>query len=180
MKNKRLSSRNANLLPVATAVSDDEVPWLDHEEQMAWRGWLRAYRLAMQALEDGLEGTGLRLGEYEILAMLSEAPGQVMRMSALADQVVQSRSRLTHTAKRLEEMGLAQRAKSTGDGRGVEVTLTEAGYELVLRVAPVHLRNVRRTVLDQLTRDEVLDLGSGMRRIILATRARPEQGSDAV
>ncbi|MGB3186915.1 MAG: MarR family transcriptional regulator [Ornithinimicrobium sp.] len=156
------------------------VDWLDDDEQLAWRAWLRGYRLVMQALEEGLSGTGLRLGEYEILAMLSEAPDHVLRMSALADLVVQSRSRLTHTAKRLEAMGLARRAKSVSDGRGVEVALTPQGYELVLRVAPVHLRTVRDTFVGQLSRDELLSLGEGMRRLIVTLRTRPEQGSDAV
>ncbi len=155
------------------------VDWLDEEEQLAWRAWLRGYRLVMQALEDGLDGTGLRLGEYEILAMLSEAPDRVLRMSALADLVVQSRSRLTHTAKRLEALGLVRRARSVGDGRGVEVALTPAGYELVLRVAPVHLSTVRDTFVGQLSREELLVLGKGMRRVIVSLRARPEQGSDA-
>lgn len=155
------------------------VDWLDEDEQLAWRAWLRGYRLVMQALEDGLVGTGLRLGEYEILAMLSEAPDHVLRMSALADLVVQSRSRLTHTAKRLEALSLVRRARSVGDGRGVEVALTPKGYELVLRVAPVHLSTVRETFVGQLSREELLILGEGMRRLILALRARPEQGSDA-
>ncbi|MGB5951279.1 MAG: MarR family transcriptional regulator [Ornithinimicrobium sp.] len=167
-------------IPTDPATIDDtDVKWLDHEEQLAWRAWIRAYRLTMLAIDDSLMGTGLRMGEYEILAMLSEVPDRTLRMSALADQVVQSRSRLTHTAKRLEAMGLARRAKIIGDGRGVEVTLTDAGYQLVSRVAPSHLVAVRERFMDHMSREDLLNLGDGMRRVILANRARPEQGSDA-
>lgn len=178
MEKKDANGDSTRLVPVGSASHHADVAWLDDEEQQAWRAWVRGYRLVMQSLEDSLVDTGLRMGEYEILAMLSETPDGCLRMSALADLVVQSRSRLTHTAKRLEALGLARRAKSSGDGRGVEVTLTSEGYELVQRVAPVHLNAVRGTFLDHFPRAELLELGSGMRRVIVANRVRPEQVSD--
>lgn len=133
----------------------------------------------MASMEDGLTGSGVRLGEYEVLSMLDEAPGGRMRMSALADQVVQSRSRLTHTAKRLEGLGLVRRERDVRDGRGVEVAVTEDGHRLIEQVAPVHLETVRSCFLDQMSRDELLRMGEIMRRVIIASRDRPEQGADA-
>lgn len=163
----------------AAALPESESRWLDEPEQRAWRAWLRGYRLLMVALEEGLSGTGVRMGEYEVLSMLSEATDGRMRMSALADMVVQSRSRLTHTAKRLEALGLVRRERISGDGRGVEVSVTPEGLELVERVAPVHLVTVREQFLDQMSRTELLRMGEVMRRVIVASRERPEQGSDA-
>ena len=61
--------------------------------------------MLMEALDRDLELHGLSLGEYEIISMLSEAPDRRLRMSELAAIVVQSRSRLTHTAERLEDRG---------------------------------------------------------------------------
>lgn len=172
--------------PKGTQVSAEEststtpdVPWLTEPEQRAWRAWLRGYRLLMVALEEGLAGTGVRMGEYEVLSMLSEATEGRMRMSALADMVVQSRSRLTHTAKRLEALGLVRRERISGDGRGVEVSVTPEGFALVERVAPVHLVTVREQFLDQMSGKELLGMGDVMRRVIVAARERPEQGSDA-
>lgn len=162
-----------------TASPEAEARWLDEPEQRAWRAWLRGYRLLMVALEEGLSGTGVRMGEYEVLSMLSEATDGRMRMSALADMVVQSRSRLTHTAKRLEALGLVRRERISGDGRGVEVSVTPEGFSLVERVAPVHLLTVREQFLDQMSRTELLRMGEVMRRVIIASRERPEQGSDA-
>ena len=60
-----------------------------------------------------------RLSEYEILAQLSESPNRQLRMSELADRVVQSRSRLTHTAIRLEKRGWVVREPCPDDRRGV-------------------------------------------------------------
>ncbi len=158
---------------------DGDVRWLDEPEQRAWRAWLRGYRLLMISLEDGLVGSGVRMGEYEVLSMLAEVPGGRMRMSALADKVVQSRSRLTHTAKRLEGLGLVQRDRVVRDGRGVEVSVTPAGYDLLERTAPIHLETVRDCFVDQMSRAELLHMGEIMRRVIMATRERPEQGADA-
>ncbi len=160
-------------------VADPPVEWLDDAQQRAWRAWLRGHHLLMSAMEEGLSGTGVRLGEYEVLSMLSEAPGGRMRMSALADTVVQSRSRLTHTAARLEALEMVQRRRTTQDGRGVEVLITQTGVELLESVAPIHLKTVRRCFLEQMSREELLHTGEIMRRVIVAARERPEQGADA-
>ena len=69
--------------------------WLTEPQQRAWRAYLHGGRLLMDVLDHDLSEHGLQLSEYEIVSMLSEAPGTQMRMSELADLVVQSRSRLT-------------------------------------------------------------------------------------
>ncbi|MGB6022927.1 MAG: hypothetical protein WBG89_11430 [Ornithinimicrobium sp.] len=76
-------------------------------------------------------------------------------------------------------MGLVQRERIVRDGRGVEVAVTQAGYDLLERVAPMHLDTVRDCFVDQMSREELLHMGEIMRRVIMATRDRPEQGADA-
>ena len=80
----------------------EDTRWLDEQEQRAWRDYLRGAAILMEALDRELQQHGVSLSEYEILALLSESQGRCQRMSVLADAVVQSRSRLTHTAARLE------------------------------------------------------------------------------
>ena len=104
----------------------------------------------------------MQLTEYELLSMLSESPGQCTRMSKLADDIVQSRSRVTHTASRLETRGWVERAKSSDDGRGVEIRLTDAGREALGRMAGVHVESVRRNLLDALTPEQFEALGEAM------------------
>ena len=94
-------------------------------EQRAWRAYLRASRLLEAALDRDLQYHGVQLSEYEIISMLSEAPDRRLRMSGLADLVVQSRSRLTHTAGRLEKRGWVQRepcCRTTGAGSSCVLT----------------------------------------------------------
>ena len=131
-----------------------EPRWLSVDEQRSWRAYLRGGRLLLEALDRGLTAYGLGLSEYEIISQLSEAPGRQRRMSELADLVVQSRSRLTHTASRLERRGWVTREPFEGDRRGVLLTLTDTGYDKVLEIAPRHLDDVRRHLIDRLTPEQ--------------------------
>ena len=139
-----------------------EPQWLDDEEQGVWRSYLRGSRLLESALDRDLQAHGLQLSEYEILSMLSEQPDRRLRMSVIANLVVQSRSRLTHTAGRLENRGWVHREACAGDKRGVELVLTDTGYAEITRMAPIHVGSVRGNLLEHLTRQDLLALGRAM------------------
>ena len=136
--------------------------WLSDEEQRSWRAYLHGSRLLEVALDADLSGHGVSLPEYEILSMLSEAEGDRMRMSALADLVVQSRSRVTHTASRLERRGLVTREPCAEDGRGVELVLTEEGRDTLDALARIHVESVRRHFVDLLSPERFAALGAAM------------------
>lgn len=154
--------------------------WLDPQEQHAWRSILRSSHLIRASMDEALVPHGVSLGEYELLSMLSEAPGGRMRMSALADLIVQSRSRVSHTATRLERQGWVERAPSREDRRGVELALTVQGRERLRELAPIHVESVRTALLDHLSREELLAHGELMRRVLVATRRSDDEASDAV
>ena len=107
--------------------------------------------------------------------MISEAPGRRLRMSTLADLVVQSRSRLTHTASRLEKRGWVRRESCLEDKRGVELVLTPAGMEAVREMAVVHVDSVRKHVIDPVSPELFLALGQAMDAI--RTALAPDDGS---
>lgn len=143
--------------------------WLSREEQEAWRQYLYATTLLSEKLSEALEsapGIDLTLGEYEILVRLSEADGGAIRMSDLADQVVHSRSRLTHTVTRMERRGLVERVRCAADGRGREAHLTAAGRRLLEQAAPVHVRSVRDRLVDVIGHDDLLELGRILARTL--------------
>lgn len=141
---------------------EEPVRWLTASEQHAWRAFLRGSRLLSETLDDDMQEHGVSLSEYEILAMLSEADPDGLRMSALADLVVQSRSRLSHTALRLERRKLVRRRPTPGDGRGVELSLTPAGRAAVDRLSPIHVRSVRAHLVDVLTPEQLRQVGHAM------------------
>jgi DNA-binding MarR family transcriptional regulator len=140
----------------------DEPRWLSDEEQDSWRAFLRGSRLLEEALDRDLQAHGLQLSEYEIISMLSESPQQRLRMSELAAMVVQSRSRLTHTASRLEKRGWVTREACLADRRGVELVLTTEGAKRVVRAAYAHVESVRRNLLDVMTPEQFRALGEAM------------------
>ncbi len=150
----------------ASMAAHTETQWLTEPEQRAWRAYLRGGRLLIEALDRGLAAHGLSLSEYEIISMLSEVHNRQMRMSELADLVVQSRSRLTHTATRLEKRGWVIREPCQGDRRGVLLTLTATGAAKVAQIAPVHVDQVRSYLVDQLSAEQFAALGGSMEAVI--------------
>ena len=93
--------------------------------------------------------------EYSVLLMTDRAGQTGIRPSVLAHQVVFSRSRLTHTMKRLELRGLIERRPCQGDGRGGLVFLTETGKKLFDEAALVQRDVIRRLFLDDISPEEI-------------------------
>ena len=113
------------------------------EQQRTWRAWLAVTELLPRTLDAQLQrDAGLTHAAYVVLAMLSEAPDRTRRMSDLARAANQSQSRLSHTVARLEERGWVRRERATEDRRGNLAVLTDAGWDVVLRVAPGHVAAV--------------------------------------
>src|SRR3989475_3144560 len=108
----------------------------------AWDSFLRAHATLMRRLERDLaQGTGLALADFDVLAQLARAGGE-LRMTDLANRALVSRSGMTRRVARLVDEGLVRRADANEDGRGVVVSLTDAGVERLSETAPVHLRAV--------------------------------------
>ncbi|MGM0385241.1 MAG: MarR family winged helix-turn-helix transcriptional regulator [Actinomycetota bacterium] len=137
-----------------------EPRWLSAKDQAVWRHYLRATMEVREALErDLMDSFGLSLNEYEVMVVLSEQPDHTARMSTLADDLVNSRSRLTHTVNRMERRGLVSRSSCKDDGRGVNCRLTETGYALLETAAPLHVESVRQHIFDRLTPSEIETFG---------------------
>ena len=139
-----------------------DVRWLDSDEQKAWRSYVRATRLLDGAIQRDLACHGVSHDEYEILVNLSEQPCRSMRMSDLAERVVNSRSRLTHTVGRLENRGYVRREASPDDRRGVLCVMTDEGFATLEVAARSHVSGVRENLLDQMTREQFLALGAAL------------------
>ncbi len=155
-----------------------EPRWLDEQDQQSWRAYLRGSRLLERALDRDLQQHGLQLSEYEIISMLSESPSHRLRMSELATMVVQSRSRLTHTASRLEKRGWVTRQPCEFDRRGVELVLTKEGAKRVVLASMAHVESVRRHLVDLMEPEQFAALGRAMARVQSALAEAPEAEPD--
>ncbi|MGP7959629.1 MarR family winged helix-turn-helix transcriptional regulator [Sanguibacter sp. A247] len=145
--------------------------WLDDTEQATWRAYLEGSTRLAEALSRQLETQwGLTLGEYAVLVRLSEAPEGTMRMSELADALAHSRSRTTHTVRRLESRGHVRRVACPSDGRGVNCELTPAGRTALSDAAPSHVAAVRHHLIGLLSPAEAAQLSTIMERVAHAAR----------
>lgn len=148
-------------------MTDTEPHWLNEQERAAWLSLLAMTTLLPGTLEAPLQrGAKLSLFEYNVLAMLSEAEGEVLPMSELAARTSASLSRLSHVAKKLEARGLVERSVHTGDARVIHATITDAGMELVRDLAPAHVQSVRSAVFDRLAARDVADLARIGRKVV--------------
>lgn len=133
--------------------------WLDEDQQRTWRAYLDATQVLQRGLEAQLQDeAGMPHGYYELLVRLSEAPERRLRMSALADAAVSSRSRLSHAVAQLEQRGWVRREACPQDRRGQLAVLTEEGFAALEAAAPGHVDAVRRLLIDRLTPAQLVQL----------------------
>jgi DNA-binding MarR family transcriptional regulator len=109
-----------------------------------------------------------RRGLRRAVRLLSEAPGRTLRMSALATLAGSSLPRLSQVVARLEQRGWARRTPDPADGRYTLAILTGQGQAKVTQAAPGHVQEVRRLVLDSLTKTQARQLREIGQRIIRA------------
>ena len=135
--------------------------------EKAWRALLHAHATLMRQLDTDLrEETGLRLADFDVLAQLAAAGGE-LRMTDLAARTLISRSGLTRRVAGLVDEDLVRRANVAGDGRGVVVALTDAGVARLAETVPVHLRGVSKLFVERLEDQELAVLETALGKVIV-------------
>ena len=158
----------------ATGAGPDDVPWLSADQQRDWRSLIALLTTLPAALDAQLKrDAGVNSFEYHVLASLSAAPDRTVVLSDLATLAQGSLSRLSHAITRLERAGWVERRSCSAYGRRVEARLTDAGWEKLQAIAPGHVRQARRLVVDVLTPQQLAALGEAARAITAATPAAP-------
>jgi DNA-binding MarR family transcriptional regulator len=133
----------------------------------AWRTLLQAHATLIRTLETDLERkTGLALADFDVLAQLAVAGGE-LRMTELAAKALISRSGMTRRVGRLVEGGLVRRANADTDARGVVVALTEAGLERLKETAPIHARGISQLFVSQLDDQELAVLETALSKVTI-------------
>lgn len=144
-----------------------EPRWLDEDQLNAWKKFVAVVELLPGVLDSQLQRDAeLSHFEYFVLAMLSESPHHVLRMTALASATNATLPRLSHVASRLEKKGYIERRPCPEDKRATNAHLTEAGMAKVVATAPGHVNTVRDNVIDPLDDTDIADLDRIMGRIL--------------
>jgi len=131
----------------------------------AWSALLQAHATLMRRLETDLaQETGLALADFDVLAQLANAGGE-LRMTELAARALISRSGMTRRVSRLVDEGLVRRANAAADARAVVVALTDAGVTRLTEAAPVHLRGISELFISKLDEQELAVLESALDKV---------------
>jgi DNA-binding MarR family transcriptional regulator len=156
-------------------VGSQETRWLTADEQVTWRTFLTACQTLFSTIEaELLRDADIPHGYYEILVRLSETPGRALRMTQLAEASTSSKSRLSHAVARLEERGWVRRTECPTDRRGQIAELTDEGFAALAAAAPGHVEQVRRSLIDRLTPEQMRQLGEISAAIIAGAGEAPE------
>jgi DNA-binding MarR family transcriptional regulator len=142
----------------------------------AWQAFLEAHAIIIRALEREMaEEQGLPLIWYDILIHLGHASQDRLRMQALAECLLLSRSGVTRLVDRMEQAGLVRRESCPDDRRGSYAIITQEGKGVLQRATPGHLQGIQRHFLHHLN-----DWDIGALRLALSKVLRGERGEDPI
>ena len=121
----------------------------------------RLARELEQRLERVYREHGLEPGWHDVLATLRRTgPPYRLRPTEFSSALMLTSSGTTKRLDRLEQAGLIERAPDPDDRRGILITLTDAGRELIDGVTDAHLANEDRllSALSEAERTRLADL----------------------
>ena len=150
-------------------IVETQTTWLAADEQLAWRSFIKLYSLLVARLDAELIAAHLLpLAEYEVLVHLSEAEDGALRMSALANRVLVSRSGLTRRLENLIAQGLVTKETCASDRRGTIARLTDQGRSRLIQAAPTHVEGVRRYFISRFAKPELHQFSKLLQAVIEA------------
>lgn len=141
--------------------------WLAEDEQRVWRAYLDMHaRLGAQLSRELQDESGLSIADFSVLVQLSEHADGRVRVLELARALRWEKSRLSHQLTRMQQRGLIERSSCSEDRRGAWIQLTGDGRKAVEAAAPRHVESVRRYLFDELTPEQVEQLGAIAQTVI--------------
>ena len=143
------------------------MPALAHRANDAWEALLTAHAVLIKQFtaEDIWDEVSMR--EYDVLYALSKCQDPI-NMTELNRHVLLSQPALSRLVDRLAERGLVGRRPDPADGRGVLLSLTEAGRAVQRQIGRQHARGVARAMTAGLTRGELAQLETLCRKLAWA------------
>lgn len=129
-------------------------------ELAVWRAHIETFEIVRSRIESRLQhDTQLSSGDYTVLLALSEAEGNALRSSELADRIEWERSRLSGQLGRMAKRGLVRREPCEEDARGSRAVLTDDG-ERAFRASTVpHFQAIKEIFVDAFTPQQLAQLG---------------------
>lgn len=132
-------------------LGEEGVAGLSPEQALAFTGLLEAGRRLTRELEGELEAAyGLSFSALGVLGRLAAAPAGTLRLTALAQDMGLSLSRVSRIVDALEGRGLLERRRCAADARATNACLTAAGTSLARAAQATHRTGVRSRFFSKL------------------------------
>ena len=153
-----------------------ETPWLDTQEEDAWRALqFMNMRLTTELARDLARHSDLAYQDYVVLVALTDQPDGMLRLYELAERLGWERSRLSHHISRMAGRGLIEKRKCPSDRRGALVVATDHGRSVIGSAAPSHAAAVRRFFIDLLTPAQLASLADAANTVLAALGSQAGQ-----
>lgn len=157
-----------------SAVGADSVLVPAHSSLACARTWAALTaahaRIADQLSAELARACGMSINDFEILLRLDQVAAPGLRLCDLGTTVPLTQPALSRAVARLSDRGWLRRAAATNDRRGVLITITPAGREVLGRAGPAHARTIGEFLLDPLTPQEQDLLARALSRIAAGPR----------
>lgn len=125
-----------------------------------------ASRLITKEYQPYLEKIGITYPQYLVLLVLWER--DKMPVNDIAKKLILKTNTLTPLVKRMEEMGLVERVKSTSDERKVLVCLTIKGIDLKQEAATIPESLAAEIMNDEISVERLIALKQNLTAVITA------------
>jgi DNA-binding MarR family transcriptional regulator len=118
----------------------------DGPEVRAWVQLVRAYQRIVRRMEQALDGHGLSLAQFEVLAHVHFEAG--ISQSELAQRLLVTKGNVCGLIDRLGAAGLVIRKADPDDRRANRLFLTSRGTALLAATLPTHLAIIQEMLGD--------------------------------
>jgi DNA-binding MarR family transcriptional regulator len=113
---------------------------MDDEDLGAWRAFLNAHAQVTRRIGRDLAAAGLPdLTWYDLLWAVYRRP---LRVNELAREVVLSATAMSRFVDRVEAAGYVRREPDPADRRALQITITDAGVDLLRQMWPIYSRGI--------------------------------------
>lgn len=151
---------------MSTHLVPDVSPLFSQVEREAWAGFLTTFDRLNRLIEGDLrQHSGLTHVEFEVLLRLARSDGQRLRIQALADASILTRSGMSRAIDRLVSAGLVKRQVAADDRRGAYAVLTAKGRQTFRSAAETHVTFVRSVFLERFSEAELIQMADFWRRL---------------
>ncbi|QIS14210.1 MarR family transcriptional regulator [Nocardia arthritidis] len=148
---------------------------LEVDDAVTLWGLLLEVQAELQRRLDGniTKVTGLSGIWFEVLLRLARSPEQQLRPTELASMTSFSSGGTTKLVDRIERAGLVERRPDPSDRRATLIAITDAGLAALRKGLAVHVPDLHRYLVDNLTANQARDLERTLRGLRTALADQP-------